>query len=131
MTAAADFLPLGPRLVGCRTPTKGSLAPPDRGAKIRHKNILIRVQNDVRCLGMEAVPSRCALPNHRLRPLVAKVKKGSSHLAESPRRRVAVDSETGTDFREMPMFTSIGLPQFGLIVVLLIAFIAYTQRHRF
>jgi len=28
------------------------------------------------------------------------------------------------------MFTSIGLPQFGLIVVILIAFIAYTQRHR-
>jgi hypothetical protein len=31
----------------------------------------------------------------------------------------------------MPMFTSIGLPQFALIVVILIAFIAYTQRHRF
>ena len=29
------------------------------------------------------------------------------------------------------MFTSIGLPQFGLIVVILIVFIAYTQRHRF
>jgi hypothetical protein len=29
------------------------------------------------------------------------------------------------------MFTHIGLPQFGLIVVLLIVFIAYTQRHRF
>jgi hypothetical protein len=31
----------------------------------------------------------------------------------------------------MPMFTSIGLPQFALIVVILIVFIAYTQRHRF
>jgi hypothetical protein len=29
------------------------------------------------------------------------------------------------------VFTNIGLPQFGLIVVLLIVFIAYTQRHRF
>jgi hypothetical protein len=29
------------------------------------------------------------------------------------------------------MFTHIGLPQFGLIIVLLIVFIAYTQRHRF
>jgi hypothetical protein len=29
------------------------------------------------------------------------------------------------------MFTSIGVPQFGLIVVILIAFIVYTQRHRF
>jgi hypothetical protein len=29
------------------------------------------------------------------------------------------------------MFTSIGLPQFGLIVALLIVLIAYTQRHRF
>jgi hypothetical protein len=29
------------------------------------------------------------------------------------------------------MFTRIGLPQFGLIVVLLIVFIVYTQRHRF
>jgi len=80
---------------------------------------------------MEVVPSRCALPNDRLRPPVAKFKKRSSHLADSPRRRVAVDSETGTDFPEMPMFTSIGLPQFTLIVVILIAFIAYTQRHRF
>ena len=44
---------------------------------------------------------------------------------------MAVESETGTDFLEMPMFTSIGLPQFALIVVILIVFIAYTQRHRF
>jgi hypothetical protein len=44
---------------------------------------------------------------------------------------VAVDSQTDTDFWEMPMFTSIGLPQFALVVVILIAFIAYTQRHRF
>jgi len=29
------------------------------------------------------------------------------------------------------MFTSIGLPQFGLIVVVLVVFIIYTQRHRF
>jgi hypothetical protein len=29
------------------------------------------------------------------------------------------------------MFTSIGLPQFGLIVLVLIVFIIYTQRHRF
>jgi hypothetical protein len=29
------------------------------------------------------------------------------------------------------MFTSIGLPQFGLIVVILVIFIIYTQRHRF
>jgi hypothetical protein len=29
------------------------------------------------------------------------------------------------------MFTSIGLPQFGLIVLVLIIFIIYTQRHRF
>jgi hypothetical protein len=31
----------------------------------------------------------------------------------------------------MPMFTSMGLPQFALIVVILIAFIAYTQRQAF
>lgn len=29
------------------------------------------------------------------------------------------------------MFTSIGLPQFGLIVVVLVLFILFTQRHRF
>jgi hypothetical protein len=29
------------------------------------------------------------------------------------------------------MFTSIGLPQFGLIVVVLVVFILFTQRHRF
>jgi hypothetical protein len=29
------------------------------------------------------------------------------------------------------MFTSIGLPQFGLIVVVLIVFLIYTQRRRF
>jgi hypothetical protein len=29
------------------------------------------------------------------------------------------------------MFTSIGLPQFGLIVVILVVFIIYTPRHRF
>jgi hypothetical protein len=29
------------------------------------------------------------------------------------------------------MFTSVGLPQFGLIVVVLVIFIIYTQRHRF
>jgi hypothetical protein len=29
------------------------------------------------------------------------------------------------------MFTSIGLPQFALIVLVLIIFIIYTQRHRF
>jgi hypothetical protein len=33
--------------------------------------------------------------------------------------------------RHTPMFTSIGLPQFGLIVLVLIIFIIYTQRHRF
>jgi hypothetical protein len=31
----------------------------------------------------------------------------------------------------MPMFTRIGLPQFGVIVLVLIVFIIYTQRHRF
>ena len=29
------------------------------------------------------------------------------------------------------MFTGVGLPQFGLIVVVLVIFIIYTQRHRF
>jgi hypothetical protein len=29
------------------------------------------------------------------------------------------------------MFTSVGLPQFGLIVLVLVVFIIYTQRHRF
>ena len=29
------------------------------------------------------------------------------------------------------MFTRVGLPQFGLIVVILIVVIIYTQRHRF
>jgi hypothetical protein len=29
------------------------------------------------------------------------------------------------------VFTSVGLPQFGLIVFVLIIFIVYTQRHRF
>ena len=29
------------------------------------------------------------------------------------------------------MFTSIGLPQFGLVVVVLVIFMIYTQRHRF
>jgi hypothetical protein len=29
------------------------------------------------------------------------------------------------------MFTHVGLPQFGVIVVLLIVFIAYMQRRRF
>ena len=29
------------------------------------------------------------------------------------------------------MFTRIGLPQLGLIIVILVAFIIYTQRHRF
>jgi hypothetical protein len=29
------------------------------------------------------------------------------------------------------MFTSIGLPQFAIIVVVLVIFIVYTQRHRF
>lgn len=29
------------------------------------------------------------------------------------------------------MFTSVGLPQFGLIVLVLVIFIIYTQRHRF
>jgi hypothetical protein len=29
------------------------------------------------------------------------------------------------------MFTHVGLPQFGVIVVLLIVVIAYMQRHRF
>jgi hypothetical protein len=29
------------------------------------------------------------------------------------------------------MFTTLGLPQFALIVVVLIVFIIYTQRHRF
>jgi hypothetical protein len=33
--------------------------------------------------------------------------------------------------REISMFTSIGLPQFAVIVVVLIIFIIYTQRHRF
>jgi hypothetical protein len=31
----------------------------------------------------------------------------------------------------MLMFTQVGLPQFGLIVVVLVIFIIYTQRHRF
>jgi hypothetical protein len=31
----------------------------------------------------------------------------------------------------MPMFTRVGLPQFGLIVIILIVVIIYTQRHRF
>jgi hypothetical protein len=29
------------------------------------------------------------------------------------------------------MFTRVGLPQFGLIVIVLIVVIIYTQRHRF
>jgi hypothetical protein len=29
------------------------------------------------------------------------------------------------------MFTHVGLPQFGLIVVILVIVIIYTQRHRF
>jgi hypothetical protein len=29
------------------------------------------------------------------------------------------------------MFTSIGLPQFAVIVLVLVGFIIYTQRHRF
>ena len=29
------------------------------------------------------------------------------------------------------MFSHVGLPQFGLIVLVLIVFILYTQRHRF
>jgi hypothetical protein len=29
------------------------------------------------------------------------------------------------------MFTHVGLPQFGLIVVILVVVIIYTQRHRF
>jgi hypothetical protein len=29
------------------------------------------------------------------------------------------------------MFTSIGLPQLGVIVVVLVVFIIHTQRHRF
>lgn len=29
------------------------------------------------------------------------------------------------------MFTSVGMPQFGLIVLVLVIFIIYTQRHRF
>ena len=29
------------------------------------------------------------------------------------------------------MFTSVGLPQFGLVVLILIMVIIYTQRHRF
>jgi hypothetical protein len=29
------------------------------------------------------------------------------------------------------MFTQVGLPQFGLIVLILIVIIIYTQRHRF
>ena len=29
------------------------------------------------------------------------------------------------------MFTTVGLPQFGLIVLVLVVFIIYTQRHRF
>jgi hypothetical protein len=35
------------------------------------------------------------------------------------------------DLTEVAMFTHIGLPQFGLIVLVLIVFIVYTQRHRF
>jgi hypothetical protein len=33
--------------------------------------------------------------------------------------------------QEVPMFTRIGLPQFAVIVVVLVIFIVYTQRHRF
>lgn len=29
------------------------------------------------------------------------------------------------------MFTSVGIPQFALIVVILVVFIVFTQRHRF
>ena len=29
------------------------------------------------------------------------------------------------------MFTTVGLPQFGLIVLVLVVFLIYTQRHRF
>jgi hypothetical protein len=29
------------------------------------------------------------------------------------------------------MFTHVGLPQFGIVVLILIIFIIYTQRHRF
>jgi hypothetical protein len=37
----------------------------------------------------------------------------------------------GHNPEEISMFTSIGLPQFGLIVLVLVVFIIYTQRHRF
>jgi hypothetical protein len=74
-------------------------------------------------------PSRLAVRfQDRLHPPVAR--SSVAHIAVPP-TSVAVDSETDTDFWEMPMFTSIGLPQFALIVVILIAFIAYAQRHRF
>jgi hypothetical protein len=33
--------------------------------------------------------------------------------------------------RGVPMFTRVGLPQFSVIVVVLILFILFTQRHRF
>lgn len=59
--------------MGCRTPTSGSFSPPARGRrkgrrrsvvrgglKIRHRNALSRVQNDVRCIGMRSVRSESA-----------------------------------------------------------------------
>jgi hypothetical protein len=44
---------------------------------------------------------------------------------------LGLDSEPGSCAEEVPMFTQVGLPQFGLIVLILIVIIIYTQRHRF
>jgi len=41
-----------------------------------------------------------------------------------------LDSEPGSCTEEASMFTQVGLPQFGLIVLVLIVLIIYTQRHR-
>jgi hypothetical protein len=48
------------------------------------------------------------------------------HLRREHWKAVPVAAEKG-----MPMFTRIGLPQLALIVVILIVFMIYTQRHRF
>ena len=52
-------------------------------------------------------------------------------VVREERKRPGVDSDRSLFAEEHPMFTHVGLPQFGLIVVLLIIIIGYTQRHRF
>jgi hypothetical protein len=48
----------------------------------------------------------------------------------SPHQRAPLFTDPDLN-RGTPMFTSVGLPQFAVIVVVLVVFIIYTQRHRF